>query len=670
MAGYAEGDVAVLMPPFLKWGCQGEIVWRLYWYRNIPWKPFSYDAMAAMGGVLSLEVLNDFTDYNLALYEPQNFWMQRAIAGHSFVGSINQMETWYMYAMASVDEEGLPWSDGRPWNVQYVRKPPSMEREPMQMVPYGGEDLPHPNATIPSAKGLRLCNGWFPHNGTVLDSAHGWEADSYKCSGAEGQSKVVVKANHSYNISTGPTRLRNLHFQGKTKVQAKERFRPLMPWLRIPTTTTTTTASTTTTTTTTATTSTTTTTTTTTTASTATTSESTPSTTATNPRISFAINHPVFGHDIPVVYAFFRADIKKDAGGRTVWDSNTSLEFPEYFFWTLGASLLHAPAVVLLTDPAASQSLRDRFPASLMSRLHVYDYLRFCDEKVWKLKHVYDKHIREVWGKKEPFEKMNVINFFVLRSWLEQEGVPMASYAEADVAILVPPYLRQGCQGEIAWRTRWDKNKEWQPFGYDAMAVLGGVLSLEVMNDFTDFNLALYEKANFWLQRAIAKHSIVGSINQMETWYMYAMASLDEEGLPWSDGQPWKVQYVRKPPSMEREPMQMVPFKDEFRELPHPNVTLPQTQRLRLCNAWFPHDGFALDAAHGWSANPWVSCGAVGNSRTILDQVNSKFTIMTGNTTLRNLHFQGQSKNQAMKIFEKLMPWLKKRALRRQLGLF
>ena len=97
--------------------------------------------MAAMGGVLSLEVLNDFTDYNLALYEPQNFWMQRAIARHSFVSSINQMETWYMYAMASLDEQGLPWSDGRPWNVQYVRKPPSMEREPMQMVP------PLPNNT-------------------------------------------------------------------------------------------------------------------------------------------------------------------------------------------------------------------------------------------------------------------------------------------------------------------------------------------------------------------------------------------------------------------------------------------------------------------------------------------------------------------------------------------
>ena len=28
----------------------------------------------------------------------------------------------------------------------------------------------------------------------------------------------------------------------------------------------------------------------------------------------------------------------------------------------------------------------------------------------------------------------------------------MASYAEADVAILVPPYLRQGCQGGIKWK--------------------------------------------------------------------------------------------------------------------------------------------------------------------------------------------------------------------------
>lgn len=114
-----------------------------------------------------------------------------------------------------------------------------------------------------------------------------------------------------------------------------------------------------------------------------------------------------FTSTIPLVYAWFRADIKKDAENRTVWDTNVPMKVDEHFYWVLGASLLHTPAVVLLTDPSVEATLVEIFPPSMMARLHIYDYLTYCDDKVWRLKHAYEAHIKQVRGKIEPFEKMN-----------------------------------------------------------------------------------------------------------------------------------------------------------------------------------------------------------------------------------------------------------------------
>ena len=272
-----------------------------------------------------------------------------------------------------------------------------------------------------------------------------------------------------------------------------------------------------------------------------------------------------------------------------------------YFQYTLGASLLHVPTVVVITDPLMVELFRIMYPADILAKLSVYDYSEYMDRKYWKINKLYERNIGCCPGKQEPFEKLNVLNVFIFRSWMQRENTHLAAYAEGDVAVLVPPYLREGCQAELTWRDRWDKQREWKAFEYNAMAAMGTVYTLEVMNDFTDFNIKLYNRQYIWIQKMFVEASFMRAINQMCTWYMYAMASLDSESLPWSDGAPWDLQYWRYPPHFKRIPKK----KECLLAMPSRNATLPPTKRLRICNGQFPVDDIKVDPdARLWYEGP------------------------------------------------------------------
>ena len=216
---------------------------------------------------------------------------------------------------------------------------------------------------------------------------------------------------------------------------------------------------------------------------------------------------------IPVAYVWFCGTTMRDAQGRVAWNVTGPCRIQEYFYRILAVTLLHVPTVVLLTDSALQPHFQQRYPAEARRGLRVYEYLEYADAKYFKLQSLYLTNLKEknesketqacCRGHTEPFEMMNVLSFFVMRAWMEKEAVPHVAYAESDVAVLVPPYLPQRCESEITWRSRWDRQHEWPPFTYSALASTGGVLSLAVLNDWTDFNLALF-KEYFWIQEATA----------------------------------------------------------------------------------------------------------------------------------------------------------------------
>ncbi|CAE7893944.1 unnamed protein product [Symbiodinium microadriaticum] len=355
---------------------------------------------------------------------------------------------------------------------------------------------------------------------------------------------------------------------------------------------------------------------------------------------------------IPLVYVWFCGEvspINSTDPQQLRWDIKTNCAVSEYFAYAVGASLIHVPKVVLISDVPAAEKLKARYPADLAEKLHIVNYFDYVDEKFWIIRKLYEDHLKIVRGYREPFEKWNVLNFFVFRKYLEKERVPAAGFAEGDVAVMVPPFIPRGCDGEIAWRDKLDRNKPWGPFQYCALASMGGVLSLDIMNDWTDFNIELY-RDHFWIQRAVGRFSIVHAINQMHTWYFYAMGSLDYEGMPWSDGEPWYLQYVRRHPNWTREHMWMMKY--DGRELPYPNATLPATKRYRLCNGYWAKDGYVIDSAHGWIPALQRSASVEGKLTTTYNG-SQMIAQLPGNVTFRNYHFQGQAKNQIKNIFAK-----------------
>ncbi|CAE7483210.1 unnamed protein product [Symbiodinium natans] len=368
---------------------------------------------------------------------------------------------------------------------------------------------------------------------------------------------------------------------------------------------------------------------------------------ATNPPDRPVASAGLFAGVIPLVYVWFCGEVMLVEQGKVAWNITKPCVIQPYFTLAVSASLLHVPVVVLLTDPVAGSALKEKLPADLAAKLHVHSFLDYVDDKFWTIRKLYEDNIKVAHGFKEPFEKWNVLNFFVFRRWLEKEQVPAAGFAEGDVVVMVPPFLPRGCQGEISWRDRWDKNRPWGPFTYCALASMGNVLSLDIMNDWTDFNIELY-KDHFWIQRAISRFSFVHAINQMHTWYFYAMGSLDFEGMPWSDGEPWYLQYIRRPSNWTREKHWMVKY--DGKELPYPNATLPTTKRYRLCNGYFPRDGYVIDSAHGYSPTATVSSMLEGTVTTTLN--GSRMTAKIGNVTYKNYHFQGQAKNVINNIFK------------------
>ena len=366
-----------------------------------------------------------------------------------------------------------------------------------------------------------------------------------------------------------------------------------------------------------------------------------------------------FGNAIPLVYVWFCGNddptkTKKKKNPVLSNGTNLTLEAAKrrcgntagYFQYTLGASLLHVPTVVVITDPLMVELFRIMYPADILAKLSVYDYSEYMDRKYWKINKLYERNIGCCPGKQEPFEKLNVLNFFIFRSWMQRENTHLAAYAEGDVAVLVPPYLREGCQAELTWRDRWDKQREWKAFEYNAMAAMGTVYTLEVMNDFTDFNIQLYKRQYIWIQQMFVEASFTRAINQMCTWYMYAMASLDSESLPWSDGAPWDLQYWRYPPHFKRIPKKMPAF--DGTGMPSRNATLPPTKRLRICNGQFPVDGIKVDPdARLWYEGPKELAPTPTKRR-----IGSRYLMKEKKVTLRNLHFQGQTKHDVERLFE------------------
>lgn len=366
-----------------------------------------------------------------------------------------------------------------------------------------------------------------------------------------------------------------------------------------------------------------------------------------------------FGNSIPLVYVWFCGDddpTKPRQDSDHVVSNGTSLNLEaakkrcgntaRYFQYTLGASLLHVPTVVVITDPLMVELFRIMYPADILAKLSVYNYSEYMDRKYWTINKLYEWNLDCCPGKQEPFEKLNVLNFFIFRSWMQRENTHLAAYAEGDVAVLVPPFLREGCQAELTWRDRWDKEREWRAFEYNAMAAMGTVYTLEVMNDFTDFNINLYKEEYIWIQKMFVEASFMHAINQMCTWYMYAMASLDSESLPWSDGAPWDLQYWRYPPDFKRIPKKMPRY--DGTGMPYRNATLPPTKRLRICNGQFPVDDIVVDPdARFWYEGPTELAPTLRKRR-----IGSRYLMTEKKVILRNLHFQGQTKNDAKRLFE------------------
>ncbi|CAE7210258.1 unnamed protein product, partial [Symbiodinium necroappetens] len=367
---------------------------------------------------------------------------------------------------------------------------------------------------------------------------------------------------------------------------------------------------------------------------------------------------------IPLVYAWFCGDTLVDEENKVAWNISGPCVVEDYFYRILAVSLLHVPTVVLLTDPSLLPTFEARLPAFARKGFRLDDYLQYADTKFLKLRSLYVKHLNMsagTWaggccrGHKEPFEMFNVLNYYVVRAWMEEEDIKYVAYAEADVAVIVPPYLPRKCQSEIAWRFRWDASKEWLPFTYSALGSMGGVLSLDVLNDWTDFDIAMFEDY-IWLRYAIQKNLFSG-INQMSTWYFYAMGSLDTEGLPWSDGEPWFLQYVRFPPHFTRQELHVPPPGPDVRMLP--DYLMPPTKRYRICNGYYPTQGHLIDSAHGWNARNY-SCCHVRTAGGKVEVVHSEslnrsiLRAVADNFTLRNLHFQGNSKPYISKLFAPL----------------
>ena len=369
---------------------------------------------------------------------------------------------------------------------------------------------------------------------------------------------------------------------------------------------------------------------------------------------------------IPLVYVWFCGDTLVDEENKVAWNISGPCVVQNYFYQTLAVSLLHVPTVVLLTDPSLRPKFEARLPAFARKGFRLDDYLQYADTKFLKLRSLYVQKLNmtaSTWlggccrGNKEPFEMFNVLNYYVLRAWMEEEDVPYAAYAEADVAVIVPPYLPRNCQSEITWRSRWDANKEWQAFTYSALGSMGGVLSLDVLNDWTDFDIALFEDY-IWLRYAIQKHLFSG-INQMSTWYFYAMGSLDTEGLPWSDGEPWVLQYVRFPPNFTRQELYVPPPPPDSDWITLPSDRMPPTKRYRICNGYYPTQGHLIDSGHGWNGRNYSCCHVrtPGGKVKVVHSESLNRSILRAvvdNFTLRNLHFQGSSKPFIPKLFAPL----------------
>ncbi|CAE8582265.1 unnamed protein product [Polarella glacialis] len=198
---------------------------------------------------------------------------------------------------------------------------------------------------------------------------------------------------------------------------------------------------------------------------------------------------------IPLIYPFFNGQVTRNASRPcgSAW-TGTLKSFPDYFVNTLAVSLVHVPEVILLTDTALEASLREMLPQNLSQKLRVVDYLCYVDQDFFRFEQLYSDEIkRGPVGLKEPWEKMNYLNFFVLRTWMNRNQVQHVGHAEADVAVLVPPHLPTSCDSVVLWEIPSNKS----PFYWAAWAAAGNVLSKDLMEDFIQFMFAMYSERKY-----------------------------------------------------------------------------------------------------------------------------------------------------------------------------
>jgi len=228
LAGLAEADVAVLVPPALPTGCDSEISWRYYWsvVNKEPWKHFTYDAIATNGNVVSLDLLSDFLSFLFEVYGKEElFWLLKARADNYIMRVTNQMYHWYMYAMTSVDKHGLPWSDGKPWELQYKREPPDFER---RTVVYPKDPKYANRGFLPPTRRYKLCNGWFPRDNFVFDQGKGFQGNGHWT--YDGGPFRINTSSGKITAYKGVARYMDLHFQGESKGAATSLLKPLLPF--------------------------------------------------------------------------------------------------------------------------------------------------------------------------------------------------------------------------------------------------------------------------------------------------------------------------------------------------------------------------------------------------------------------------------------------------------